>query len=322
MRTRWLVRTLPVLLLAVEAASTELSAQRELVAIHGENGYQKPTTIRGLLRWTSDLLVGCDFCEPNPTLLSTDSQGHGESFPLRIPGADVVSVRDVASGPDRSLVAIGLTISGKRRSTFLARISPDRSEQTITRLDPFDPNVVTVAPDGTIWSVGSVMQDVAHRQYDNVLRHYTAGGEMLTSTLLGGLRPQSNGFPVVSNVSNLLSSKDRIGWLTNSCQYIEFSFDAVELGRYSCPNDSTRPGDFGGVALGASNDLLISSKCCGPLAPLELDRATGLWTPVPVSQDSGKTWMIWGFDGDALVAASMNSTMRRYAWSGQAAGGQ
>jgi hypothetical protein len=53
-----------------------------------------------------------------------------------------------------------------------------------------------------------------------------------------------------------------------------------------------------------------------------LGAATWKETAVPVSQDSGKKWMIWGFNGDTLVEASMGATMCRYAWSGQAAGGQ
>lgn len=318
MKTRRVLWTLPLLSLGL--VPTQALAQGQLTAILGEVGYQVPTN--GFMRWTSGLLVGCGYCESsNPILWATDSQGNRESIAFSFPGADVITVRDVASGPDRSLAAVGLAISGNSRmGTFIAWISPDRSSQTITRVWPFAPNVVTVAPDGTIWTVGAVVNsNYRGNAYDNVLRHYTPSGQLLASTILQSVRPLANGFPEVSDLSALLASNDRIGWLTSSCQYLEFSFDAVELGRYPCPNGYSKLGNLAGFALSSGDYLLVGSKWLAPLAPLELNRAAGTWTPVPVSQDSGKTWKILGFDGTTLVTSSTNLTMRRYSWSGQAA---
>lgn len=318
MRIRRVIWTVPLVLLTL--APTHARAQGQLAAAQGEVGYQLPA--QGFMRWTSNLLVGCDYCEGKPILWTTDRQGHRESIAFMIPGADFIAVKDVASGPDRSLAAVGLAVNGKSRmGTFIGWISPDRSKQTITRVWPFTPNVVTIAPDGTIWAVGSVAQNTARRLYDNVLRHYSPSGELLASTVLQGVRPLPNGFPDVSGVSNLMASKDRIGWLTSSCQYIEFSFDAVELGRYPCPTGYAKPGDLAGVALSSADDLLVGSRWLGPLAPLELNRTTGVWTPVAVSQDYGKTWRILGFDGGTMVTASTSSTMRRYSLSGAAGSG-
>lgn len=315
MKTHPSVWTLALLFVTFAAAIAR--AQGQLAPPQGEVSYQLPA--QGFMRWTSNLLVGCDYCEGKPIVWTTDSQGYRESISFIIPGATFVAVKDVASGPDRSLAVVGLAISGSSRmGTFIGWISPDRSKQTIARVWPFAPNVVTVAPDGTLWAVGSVMMNTARRLYDNVLRHYSSSGQLLASTVLQHVRPQSNGFPEVSEVSTLMASQDRIGWLTSTCQYIEFSFDAVELGRYPCPNGYSRSIDVAGVALSGVDDLLVGGQWLGPLTPLELNRSTQVWTPMPVSQDYGKTWKILGFDGNSLVTASTSSTIRRYSLSGAA----
>jgi hypothetical protein len=152
-----------------------------------------------------------------------------------------------------------------------------------------------------------------------VLRHYTTSGQLLASTVVRGVRPNSGGVGVVSQNSALMVSSDRVGWLTMACQYIEFSLDAVQLGNYACPSGYTNTQsyfDVGGVALSSADDLLLGGQWGAPLAPLELDRATNTWKPVPVYQDSGKTRYLLGFDGLTLVTSGL-SGMRRYTWSEQ-----
>jgi hypothetical protein len=310
MRVRSAVRIL--LLLSPGLAPIWISAQGQLTLTPGEVGYQFPT--EGRMRWTSSLLVGCDYCaSANPIVWATNITGNRESISLSISGSDRITVRDVATAPDGSLAAVGLAIGSSRMGTFIAWISPDRSEQTITRVSPYAPNVVTVALDGTIWTIGS---DDSRKGNDNVLRHYTSSGQLLASKVVQGVRPMPNGFPQVSNPSSLLASSDRIGWLTSSCQYIEFSFDAVELGRYSCPNGYGGWLDVAGIALSPTDDVLVGGQRVAPLAPFQLNRASGAWTPVAVSGDSGTTNSILGFDGPTLMTSSTSPVrLRRYVWS-------
>jgi hypothetical protein len=89
--------------------------------------------------------------------------------------------------------------------------------------------------------------------------------------------------------------------MTGSCQYIEFSFDAVELGRYACPDGILDASNLGGVALSPENNLLIELSQGIRLAPVELDRTTNTWGPVTVGKDSGSAERIMGFDGLTLV---------------------
>jgi hypothetical protein len=292
-------------------------AQRQLVATHDDVPVLIPTSGHAP-RWTNNRLAGCDHCEGAPILYTADRWGDRETVALEIPAAGFTGVYDVAAGPDGSLAAVGLAISGSSRmGTFIAWIAPDRSRQVVTRVWPYSPNVVAVAPDGTIWAVGAVMNDNYRQVYPNVLRHYAPSGQLLASTIVGRAWKSDGGMYEVSETSALMASNDRIGWLTMACQYIEFSFDAVELGRYGCPTGYSYIHQVGGVALSSADDLLVGGKPAAPLAPLELDRATNTWKSVPLTQESSKTVEFLGFDGLTLVTRAGGPMLRRYAWSGQ-----
>jgi len=293
-------------------------AQRQLVATNDDAPVLIPMTGH-VPRWTNNRLAGCDHCDGAPILYTADQWGDRGTTVLGIPGSDFTSVYDVAAGSDGSLAAVGLAMSGdSRMGTFIAWIAPDRSRQVITRVWPYSPTVAAIAPDGTIWTVGAMMNDTPRVVYPNVLRHYAPSGQLLASTIVGRTRPTAPNAYKVSETSALMVSSDRVGWLTSACQYLEFSFDAVELGRYGCPNGYSSIHKIGGVALSSADDLLVGgSHEVGPLALLELDRATNTWNPVQVLQDSGKTNTLLGFDGLTLITEAVGPLLRRYAWSGQ-----
>ncbi len=268
-------------------------------------------------RWRNNWLVGCEHCQGSPLLYTVDAGGRRETIALDIAASAFTYVHDVTVGADRSIAAVGRAISDdSRKGTFIVWISPDRSRQVVTRVWPYTPYVVAMASDGTIWTVGAVLTDTYRTMYPNVLRHYAPSGQLLTSTNILNARPNSGGAYTVNQASTLMVSKDRVGWLTFACQYLEFSTDGVELGRYNCPNGPTTITELGGVALSPSDDLLVGAKNAAPLAPLELNRATGNWKPVTVLMDSGNTNEILGFDGATLVTRA-GLAVRRYAWSGQ-----
>jgi hypothetical protein len=236
---------------------------------------------------------------------------------LDIAASAFTTVWDVAAGADGSMASVGSALSGdSRKGTFIVWISPDRSRQVVTRVWPYAPHVVVLGSDGTIWTVGEVVNDSYQLVYPNVLRHYAPSGQLLASTIIMRARPNKGGAFSVSGASTLMASNDRVGWLTLACQYLEFSLDGVELGRYNCPSGAGRISELGGVALSQSNDLVVGAKQAAPLAPLELDRATGGWKPVQVLQDSGNTNEVLGFDGLTLITRA-GLAVRRYAWSGQ-----
>jgi hypothetical protein len=268
-------------------------------------------------RFMNGRLVGVSQHHGAPTIYTADRWGHLETVNVDIAASDFTTVVNEAAGLDGSLAAVGNAISGtSRMGSFLAWIAPDRSRQVITRLWPYSADAVAIAPDGTIWTVGRIMNDHYMEVNPNVLRHYTPSGELLTSTLVLRPRKSIGGMYSVGNGSALMVSNDRVGWLTVACQYFEFSFDGAEMGRYGCPDGYSYFPEMGGAALSPGNDLVISTKQAVPLAPLRLDRDTKTWKALPVLQDSGNTNEILGFEGLTLVTRA-NATIRRYALSRQ-----
>ncbi len=69
-------------------------------------------------------------------------------------------------------------------ASFIVWVSPDLSSQVVTRVWPYTPRVVTSAPDGTIWTIGEVMNETPRMVFPNVLRHYTPSGQLLASTVV------------------------------------------------------------------------------------------------------------------------------------------
>ncbi len=173
---------------------------------------------------------------------------------------------------------------------------------------------MTVGPDGTVWAVGPTLTEDYRLATPNVLRHYSASGELLASTDVPRLRRTPGGVYEVGEISWLVTSNDRIGWLTAACEYVEFSFNLTELGRYPCPNGERSVFHVGGMALSSTNDLLVGGRTDAVFAPLELDRSVNAWKPVLVHNGTDRPETLLGFDGPALVTYSNHSALHRYAW--------
>jgi len=189
MTCRWPLGMLP--LLAAGLLPGQTSVERGLAL--AQDNVSFPGPLMGRMRWTGNRLAGCDYCDggAQTTLWAVDRQGNREAVAFEIPGADSTLVRDVAAGPDGSMAAVGFAISGdSRESAFIAWVPSHTSHQTITRVWPYSPEVVAVAPDGTVWTLGSMLNDKGYVQYPNVLRHYTPSGELLASTWVRRVGPK------------------------------------------------------------------------------------------------------------------------------------
>jgi hypothetical protein len=269
-------------------------------------------------QYSGGMVVSCDPCRAKePILFTVDRQNRRDELVFELKGSGYISVNGIAAGPDGALAVAGYGISDDSRiAPFIALISPDRKSQVVNRTWPFLPYAVTVAPDGTVWAVGPIeAADANVYLNDNVLRHYDPSGRLLATATVKARRGKDDS--IVSVVSNLMASSDRVGWMTLACEYIEFSFDAKELGRYDCPPGRMNSQDWAGVALNAGNDVVLGAKRNAPFAPLELDRATRTWDPVavPAGYALESHWIL-GFDGPSLVTGSLlgGYKVRRFNW--------
>jgi hypothetical protein len=301
-------------LLAVGLVVEQARAQRQMVVAGDE--IQIPLVAGRTPHWSGNVLVGCDNCRSGaPILWTIDRQSFRQATVLEVPGAGYVHVWDVASGLDGALAAVGYAATSDGRFVdFVAWIAPDGSNQVITRTSPYGASVVALSPDGTIWTVGSMKDEVTSLEVDPaVLRHYDPAGRLLTTTSVHPNR-QFHGANV-HQASRLMTSNDRVGWLTIACEYIEFSFSAQEIGRYTCPDAAPDILSAGGVALSSADDLLVAGKPFGPLAPLALDRSTGKWNPVAVPADTRSSSGLLGFDGLTLVVQRSDGRLQPLTWA-------
>ncbi len=239
-----------------------------------------------------------------PTIWASSSAGT-EDIEFSIPGAARVFIYGVAASRDHTIAIGGFALSGESQgSGFIAIIPPDRNKKLIVRTAPFTTRAITIAPDGVIWTVGVNEQD--GKYLFNILKRFDQSGVLVSSVNMTVKPiPQGLGSDVSPN-SHLQSSADRVGWLTGAAQYLEFSFDGREIGRFEAPPWHEKP--VGPVlpaliylALSETNDVVVAGE--SPIGSVwRLNRSARQWTPVSVAEAQvSQSGRLLGFDGDELI---------------------
>lgn len=188
---------------------------------------------RNIPRWNGEILVGYENNHSSgPVIYTIDRVGRRDEALFVLQDGSQINITDIAASSDGEIAIVGSAFTADTRgTTFLGRIATDRKQQTITRLWPYCPRVVTFAPDGTVWTIGNLKdfentRDLAR----NVLRRFDRTGRMLGSRSLEVKGWQTAG------TSFLSASQDRVGWFTRDGEYIEFSLDGSEIARYDGPD--------------------------------------------------------------------------------------
>ena len=267
--------------------------------------------------WGGSELVGIDFdSSKTPMLYAVDREGRREEIWLDLPGADTIDVQFATGGPDGSVAAVGYAQSSDSHAGhFLIWISADRKRRTVVQLEPYVADRVALAGDGSIWVVGGLRNEAPARDESkhNILRRYDTSGRALTSFHVRA-RARPAIAPDAASMSYLMASRDRVGWFTNGCEYIEFSFDGKELARLNGPPDV----DFkqiAGVGLDAEDSLFVGRKGdeTFDFEVLEFDRNSGAWRKAAVTgPNTPHGARILGFDGTTLVTMEQAGTIRRF----------
>ena len=92
----------------------------------------------------------------SPVLLSFDEQGKQiQSIAIKVPGAEMIDLDDIARGPDGSLAVCGAAFDHSGRGSGFIALANVRGDQlTVVRLYPYQPRRITIASDGTFWTAG------------------------------------------------------------------------------------------------------------------------------------------------------------------------
>jgi hypothetical protein len=165
-----------------------------------------------------------------PVLQFFDKNGQPTStYSFSIPKAGLIQLYDnsIAIGPNGSLAITGTAFSDdSREGRFLALVSPDRQEQTVIRISPFNPRAVAIATDGTVWLAGDQTKPRYETQDHSqlLIRHYDTTGKLLgTFISWSDVQSESRTLPPTS-YSILFSLKDGMGWYSpRSGSYMELS---------------------------------------------------------------------------------------------------
>ena len=276
-----------------------------------------------LPEWHGDLLIGVESdTTAAPLIYAIDRSGRRDTFTLEIPSATRVNVHGYATAADGTIAVTGVAVSeASQATTFLAIVQPERKTQLLVRTEPYAAWAVTFVPDGSIWTAGYTFDFGKRRTIEpNIVVHFDRDGRQLQRFPVIAKARFGPGAPASLQFSHLRASSDRIGWLTNGLEYIEFSFDGRELERYPGPNvqDPDKVAMWDGFGLSPDNQAVLGATIDKKLHVWELDREKREWAPVQVEDnDLSPVSRLLGLDGRTLVLSGRHNEFRRYHRDGE-----
>jgi hypothetical protein len=277
-----------------------------------ERDVQTSSVWREIPRWDGAQLVGYEHDDSaGPIVYTIDRDGRRDEFLFTFEGFARIWIHNIAGSPDGEIAIVGSAYTNDNQlTTFLARVASDRKRQLITRTWPYVPRVVTFAPDGTVWTIGGLKknEDNTRDVSSHFVRHFDRTGRVIWSSTVRVRGPEVGG----ETASILRASRDRIGWLTQDGEYIEFSLDGAETGRWDLPGHAGFL-ETTGFALSDENDVIVGHFGKGHAELLELDRDAQAWARVTLPKDYTPSWAwVMGFDGTTLVTHSNTGILRRF----------
>jgi hypothetical protein len=236
-----------------------------------------------------------------------------------IPGALRTVVRSYARGSDGTWVVCGsYYANGGGGAPFIALITPYGSSQQVVRTEPYSPNLIAVAADGTFWTVGRELNSNRSEKSGvnldaGVVRHFDRSGHQIGSWLPRSSFPDPSEF--AATLGYLTASADRIGWIhyrtyRNSGGvggYEEISSDGT-LTHYPLPQiaQPKRALSVEGMTINDSGDVFAVIRDSGAphsgFSIVCLNRSTKQWNPVALSWPaSGDFAFLYGARGSDLI---------------------
>jgi hypothetical protein len=290
-----------------------IALQARLAAVGGSQTLSRAQAGMRIPVWSGGALVVAagPATEPN-AFLAYDRKGAVVfNAAFFIPGAAHTYVRGWARGADGTLALCGSSYaSDGAGAPFIALISADTVSQHVIRTEPYSPNLVAVAADGTLWTVGYDLIQHSEKGTDKtagVLRHFDRTGR-----LLGAFIPRSS-FPTPVQLEPtsgyLAASADRVGWLHYQYDgdggYVEIAADGQIL-EYGLPRlASSAVLDVYGMAIAESGDAFVAARDLRAgtrVGIFRLDRATKQWLPIARPSGEGQQiGLLYGASGSDLV---------------------
>ncbi|HNY41399.1 MAG TPA: hypothetical protein PKJ41_13445 [Bryobacteraceae bacterium] len=278
----------------------------------------RPTGGSHLAMWCDGAILQVDDNPSDaPLIRRFGRNGELERIDFTIPGGKHIDIFAVACAADGSLAVGGQALSNDGGGlSFLVKFGGNREQKSVAQLWPYVPRAVTIAPDGSIWTIGCTNDETIPLEI-NVLKRFGRDLQLRATTNLRARgRLISGDHPArirdASEHSVLRASKDRIGWLTNAFEYIEFSPDGQETARYpalGCIEQSS----LVYIALSERNVAVTRTGNCEAPGYWTLNRQARRWERVGSVAIDPLGWNTpLGFDGDDLIVRADPVLIRRY----------
>lgn len=269
----------------------------------------------GVMKWSHGAFLYKDTGTTPPSFYTLGRDGQLIATATQsIPGAG----RYVTTGYDRrrdgSIVSAGQAYFPVGQSVpFLTWLSGDGRTARIVRTAPYYPYLLSIAPDGTVWTIGLEMingdtEAQGVNREAGVLRHFDSSGKLINSAF-----PQSQFHPRLGQdrllSGFLVAAQDRLGWYApreGAGKYVEVSTGTMEVREYPGPPQGlSNGGPAVGFALTDSGvaSVSIQDKSPGLRTAYYLDRAASKWVPITVPSLGGYRFAphLMGSDGETLV---------------------
>jgi hypothetical protein len=303
-----------LILAAADAADPQLLVQTKTIALDPLADQH-----RGGMKWSHGaFLFQSGGAGLAPTFYTLDREGRlVSSVTASIPDAGYVSVGGCDRRGDNSIVFIGQARSAYGQpAPFIALISTDGRTERVISTAPYWPYMLTVAPDGTFWTLGFEMVNdkVSAPELDpnaGVLRHFDRLGKLLGST-----GPQSHFVKDSASEFRLTSgfiaaTRTRIGWYGQGPgtggQYVEIDLNSMTMHSYPGLSELPESSRLVCFSLTESGSTFLSlyDNAAQRSTTFMFDRAALKWLLIKANERPAP--YLIGVDGEQLVFRDWSS---------------
>ena len=258
--------------------------------------------------WSGEGLITLEAAESDRPLFTVwDARGRAvRTTAFMLPGTSRIVVQSFAHGTDGVIAFCGSAWDqAGHGAPVVAWVSADGADPKVIRTEPYYPTKVTIASDGTIWSIGyeyvagEVRRGTPLNPEARIFRRWSPSGNLVASYL-----PQKELGNAISNLSqpgqSFSAGRDRIAWFAPvASRYFEISLAGglTDINGVAIPDKS----EVYGFALLDNGMTVLSyeARDYSGWAVVRLDRVNHQW--VEVETGHNPPVLIFGAHANQIV---------------------
>ena len=273
--------------------------------------------------WSGGALIYLENNDTATPVIHTWNEQGIEQVPVAftIADANLIRIETVNRAFDGTTALCGLAYDRTGRSGgFISWVSAD--DQTINTIQsfPYEPRLIALSPDGTVWTQGTeaISGNDRAKQVNwqsGVIRHYDRSGKLLNSLI-----PRSKIDDTPEDIAGLRHgflglSGDTLGWYLDYAQkYVELSVSTGAVNVYEGVPISGLGSHVYFFAMTQTGEVFVAARASnGPMSLYSFDRITHKWvnTILPAHNDPQASTTLQGSFGNTLAFIT-NDGQRQY----------